>query len=153
MGSSHNAVILTYHSISHGDSPLKISPELFAEQMEWLRGNARVVSLSEIVAALASRRPLPERAVVLTFDDGFQDFYVSAAPLLHRWGLPATVFLATGCCGRTNGWPGQPDWVGREPLLNWEHVAELAREGVSFRPHHLSHPDPTQLPAIEDHGE
>src|SRR5260370_35957431 len=109
MGSSHNPVILTYHSISHGDSPLKISPELFAEQMEWLRGNAQVVSLSEIVAALASRRPLPERTVVLTFDDGFHDLYTSAAPLLHPWGLPATFCLATGCCVRTNGVPAQHD--------------------------------------------
>ncbi len=149
MGSSHNPVILTYHSISHGDSPLKISPELFAEQMEWLRDNARVVSLGEIVAALASRRPLPERTVVLTFDDGFHDFYTSAAPLLHRWGLPATVFLATGYCGRTNGWPGQPDWVDREPLLNWEHVAELARQGFSFGAHSVSHPVLTRLPVVE----
>ncbi len=149
MGSSHNPVILTYHSISHGDSPLKISPELFAEQMEWLRDNARVVSLGEIVAALATRKPLPERTVVLTFDDGFQNFCVSAAPLLHRWGLPATVFLATGHCGRTNGWPGQPDWVDREPLLNWEQVAELARQGFSFGAHSVSHPVLTRLPVVE----
>src|SRR5260370_24405201 len=145
MDSSHNPVILTYHSISSGDSPLKISPKLFAEQMEWLRDNARVVSLSEIIAALASRRPLPERAVVLTFDDGFQDFYISAAPLLHRWGLPATVFLATGYCGRTNAWPGQPDWVEQEPLLDWQQVAELAGLGFSFGAHSISHPVLTRL--------
>ncbi len=145
MDASHNPVILTYHSISSGDSPLKISPKLFAEQMEWLRDNARVVSLSEIVAALASRRPLPERAVVLTFDDGFQDFYISAAPLLHRWGLPATVFLATGYCGRTNAWPGQPDWVEQEPLLDWQQVAELAGLGFSFGAHSISHPVLTRL--------
>jgi len=149
MGASQKPVILTYHSISQGDSPLKTSPELFAEQMEWLRDNARVVSLSEIVAALASRRPLPERAVVLTFDDGFQDFYVSAAPLLHRWGLPATVFLATGYCGRTNAWPGQPDWVDQEPLLDWQQVAELARQGFSFGAHSISHAVLTRLPVVE----
>jgi len=149
MGASHNPVILTYHSISHGDSPLKISPELFAEQMEWLRDNARVVSLSEIVAALASHRPLPERTVVLTFDDGFQDFYTSAAPLLHRWALPATVFLATGYCGRTNSWPGQPDWVNQQPLLSWEQVAELAMQGFSFGAHSVSHPVLTRLPVVE----
>src|SRR5260370_21606189 len=94
-------------------------------------------------------RPLPERTVVFTFDDGFQNFCVSAAPLLHRWGLPATVFLATGYCGRTNGWPGQPDWVDREPLLNWEHVAELARQGFGFGAHTVSHPVLPPLPAGE----
>jgi len=149
MDASHNPVILTYHSISHGDSPLKISPELFAEQMEWLRDNARVVSLGEIVTALASRRPLPERSVALTFDDGFQDFYTSAAPLLHRWSLPATVFLATGYCGRTNGWPSQPDWVDQQPLLDWQQVAELARQGFSFGAHTVNHPILTRLPVAE----
>jgi peptidoglycan/xylan/chitin deacetylase (PgdA/CDA1 family) len=140
MDASHNPVILAYHSISYGDSPLKISPQLFAEQMDWLRANARVVSLGEIVSALASHKPLPERTVVLTFDDGFQDFYTSAAPVLQRWGLPATIFLATGYCGRTNGWPGQPDWVDQQPLLNWQQVVELARLGFSFGAHSVNHP-------------
>ena len=149
MDASHNPVILTYHSISRGDSPLKISPELFAEQMNWLRDNARVVSLGEIVGALASRKPLPERAVVMTFDDGFQDFYTSAAPLLHRWGLPATVFLATGYCGRTNGWLGQRNWVAQEPLLDWQQVAGLARQGFSFGGHSVNHPILTRLPLLE----
>jgi len=149
MGASHNPVILTYHSISYGDSPLKISPELFATQMKWLRDNTRVVPLGEIVAALASHSPLPERTVVLTFDDGFQDFYLSAAPLLHRWALPATVFLATGYCGRTNSWPGQPDWVSQQPLLSWEQIAELAMQGFSFGAHSVSHPVLTRLPVVE----
>ena len=52
-------VILTYHSISEGDSPLKISPRLFTEQMEWLRTNVRVAALAEVVVALAERKPLP----------------------------------------------------------------------------------------------
>ncbi|SRR6266849_3158003 len=149
MAASRNPVILTYHSISHGDSPLKIAPERFAEQIEWLRDNARVVSLGEIVGALASHRPLPERTVVLTFDDGFQDFYTSVAPLLHRWSLPATVFLATGYCGKTNGWHGQPHWVDQEPLLSWEHVAELAQQGFSFGGHSVNHPILTRLPLLE----
>lgn len=149
MGAAHNPVILTYHSISHGDSPLKIAPELFAEQVEWLRDNTRIASLGEIVSALASHSPLPERTVVLTFDDGFRDFYTTAAPLLHRCGLPATVFLPTGYCGRTNGWPGQPAWVDQQPLLSWEQVAELARQGFSFGAHSVSHPVLTKLPVVE----
>lgn len=140
MRASQHPVILTYHSISEGDSPLKISPGLFAEQMEWLRGNARVSQLGEVVAALVGHEPLPERTVILTFDDGFRSFYVSAAPVLRRLALPATIFLPTGYCGKTNAWAGQPDWVGEEPLLNWEQVAELAREGFRFGAHSISHP-------------
>jgi preprotein translocase SecF subunit len=52
MAKSGKAVILTYHSISHGPKPLCISPEAFTKQMEWLRSNANVVSLSALVALL-----------------------------------------------------------------------------------------------------
>lgn len=145
MGSSQFPVILTYHSVSQGDSALKISPALFTEQMEWLQANVRVATLAEVVSALAARRSLPERTVVLTFDDGFRDFYSSAAPVLRRLRLPATIFLPTGYCGRTNGWPGQPNWVTEEALLDWGQVTELSREGFSFGGHSVNHPVLTLL--------
>ena len=102
MDAAQFPVILTYHSISEGHSPLQISPSLFAEQMQWLHANVRVAPLAEVVRALVDHRPLPERTVVLTFDDGFADFYSSAAPVLRRLKLPATIFVPTGLCGRTS---------------------------------------------------
>jgi peptidoglycan/xylan/chitin deacetylase (PgdA/CDA1 family) len=138
-------VILTYHSISEGDSPLKTSPKLFTEQMKWLGTNVRVAPLAEVVVALAERKALPERTVALTFDDGFRDFYSSAAPVLRRFGLPATIFLPTGYCGRTNGWLGQPQWVAEEALLDWQQVAGLAHNGFSFGAHSVNH---LVLPAL-----
>src|SRR5271166_5761982 len=107
MGAAQFPVILTYHSISGGDSPLQISPSLFTEQMEWLHANVRVAPLGEVVKALKDRKPLPERTVVLTFDDGFSDFYSSAAPVLRRLKLPATLFVLTGLCGQASDGPAQ----------------------------------------------
>ncbi len=138
-------VILMYHSIAEGRSPLRIPPAMFAEQVSWLAGNVHVAPLAEVVDVLAARRPLPERTVVLTFDDGFADFHQAAAPLLLRHGLPATVFLTTGWCGKTNAWPGQPDWVEPQPLMNWEQIAELARTGVIFGAHSVTHAALTEL--------
>jgi peptidoglycan/xylan/chitin deacetylase (PgdA/CDA1 family) len=140
-----NPIVLTYHSISSGRSPLRISPSLFAEQLDWLNANARVVPLERIVAALAAREPLPERAVVLTFDDGFQDFFSDAAPLLRRYNFPATVFLPVQFCGKTNAWPGQPSWVAEQPLLRWEQIRELAQQGIGFGSHGMSHRAFTEL--------
>jgi peptidoglycan/xylan/chitin deacetylase (PgdA/CDA1 family) len=153
MKAAQYPVILTYHSISEGDSPLKISPPLFADQMEWLRTNGNVISLAEIVSALAERKLLPERTVALTFDDGFHDFYDSAAPLLLRLGLPATVFLATGYCGKKSSWPGQPDYMRGEQLLNSREVSDLAREGIQFGAHSVSHPNLTAVSAAEAESE
>jgi peptidoglycan/xylan/chitin deacetylase (PgdA/CDA1 family) len=150
MNAAHLPVILTYHSISEGRSPLQIAPGLFAEQMQWLRDNVRVAPLAEVVSALSEGKPLPELTVVLTFDDGFSDFYSSAAPVLRRLNLPATIFLLTGLCGKTNNWPGQDaDWTSRHALLDWQQVAELAQQGFQFGAHSISHPMLPDLPIEE----
>lgn len=146
-------IILTYHSISEGDSPLSVSPELFAEQMEWLHDNVRVATLREVVVPLAEHRPLPERTVALTFDDGFRDFYTSAAPVLRRLDLRATVFLPTGHCGKTNKWAGQPQWVAERALLDWAQIIELAKDGFDFGSHSISHPNLTALSGEEAENE
>ena len=127
MDAARFPVILTHHSISEGDSPLQICSSLFAEQMQWLHDNVQVVPLGEVVEALSNRTDLPERTVVLTFDDGYEDFHSAAAPVLRGWKLPATIFLPTGFCGRTSGWAGQGAWGNSQALLDWQQVAALAR--------------------------
>src|SRR5208283_2214159 len=149
MDATRFPVILTYHSISQGGSPLDIPPGLFAEQMEWLRANARVVPLAEVVGALTEHKPLPARTTVLTFDDGYSDFYSSAAPVLRRVKLPATVFVPTGFCGATSGWPGQSAWVNPQPLLDWHQVTALAKEGFTLGAHSITHPALPGLSAEE----
>jgi peptidoglycan/xylan/chitin deacetylase (PgdA/CDA1 family) len=139
-------VILTYHSISGGASPLCISPSLFAEQVDWLKANARVIPLAELAELIVSGRPLPPRTVVLTFDDGFLDFHSQAAPVLRGAGLPATIFLPTAFCGATNRWPGQPDWAEEQPLMAWEHIRELVGQGFTFGAHSVTHPILTEIP-------
>lgn len=140
MHAEHCPVILTYHSISAEDSPLAVAPEMFRQQMEWLALNTRVVSLGEFVGHFSAGRALPPRSVVLTFDDGYADFFSAAAPVMHRLGLPAAVFLPTAYCGKTNAWPGQPGWVKPRPLMSWDQVKRLAAQGVAFGAHSRTHP-------------
>jgi peptidoglycan/xylan/chitin deacetylase (PgdA/CDA1 family) len=143
-------VILTYHSISEGRSPLQIGPSLFAEQMQWLHDNVRVVPLADVVSALVEGRPLAKRTVALTFDDGFSDFYTSAAPVLRRLNLPVTIFVLTGLCGKSNNWSGQDGgWINQHALLDWRQVAELAQQGFQFGAHSISHPVLSDLPLDE----
>ena len=149
MAEQQNPIILTYHSISGSRPPLAISASTFAGQMEWLSRNARVVPVADIVGMLKRRDRLPTRTVALTFDDGYEDFYTEAAPELRRWGFPATVFVPTAYCGRTNSWPGQPGWVDEKPLLNWQQIEELAREGFQFGSHSVTHPDLTKLSEVD----
>ncbi len=139
--------ILLYHDLGTGGSVLEVRPEIFSAQMHRLHEmGARVISLREGLACLAGRRPLPDRAVAITFDDGFGSVFDVAFPALARFGFPATVFLVPGYCGRTNDWPGQPPGIPRRALVTWPQVREMDRRGIEFGAHTISHPRLDLLP-------
>jgi len=84
----------------------------FDRQLRALRRWAHVVPLSEALTHLAAGRPLPPRAVALTFDDGYRDSATVVAPLLVRHGLPATFFLVPGfLSGRVPVWWEELAWA------------------------------------------
>ncbi|MGH9424900.1 MAG: polysaccharide deacetylase family protein, partial [Terriglobia bacterium] len=88
-----------------------------------------------------------ENTVVITFDDGFRSVYEHALPVLQNFGFPATIFLVTDYCEKTNAWPGQPLYIERQPLLRWSEVKEMSRSGFSFGSHTRTHPDLRTLPS------
>ena len=95
--------ILCYHGVAaygqeRWDGSLFVSAELFVKRVQTLvDGGFQVLSLPEGLSRLAANT-LPERSVVLTFDDGFYSFYQVAWPILKRYNLPATVYLTTYYC-------------------------------------------------------
>jgi peptidoglycan/xylan/chitin deacetylase (PgdA/CDA1 family) len=95
-----NLQILVYHRVNdEGDALFPAMPTgQFARQMEYLSTHCSPCSLDEAVVRLA-RNDLPEKAVVVTFDDGYRDNFVHAFPILRRCNIPATIFLATGAIG------------------------------------------------------
>lgn len=91
------AVILLYHRVADLDLDpwsLAVTPEHFAEHLEVLRRSTNILSLSALVRHLRAGQ-VPRNSVVLTFDDGYRDNLVAAKPLLERYEVPATVFVAT----------------------------------------------------------
>lgn len=132
-------MILTYHSIDGSGSVISVSPEQFRRHM-------RILAEKRIrVVALSALRETPG-AVALTFDDGYRNFLDNAAPVLAEHGFPATVFVVSGHCGRDNGWPSQPAFVPRLPLMSWAELARIAAQGISIGAHSVTHPFLTQLP-------
>jgi peptidoglycan/xylan/chitin deacetylase (PgdA/CDA1 family) len=94
--------VLTYHRIdapqSNSDlapSTLSATPATFRRQMEHLSAHYRAVSLAEVIAAYRGQARIPPRAVLITFDDAYQDFADHAWPILRDLGLPATLFVPT----------------------------------------------------------
>jgi peptidoglycan/xylan/chitin deacetylase (PgdA/CDA1 family) len=131
--------ILSYHSVVDHDDRLRpdtykqhLPLSLFREHLDYLQSNYTVISLSDFLSARREQRRLPNYSVVLTFEDGFQDFYTVAASPLARRQLPATVFIITDrAYGRLppNG----------ESFLSWEEVRELASSGIEIGSHTCSH--------------
>lgn len=134
--------ILMYHSISenlfgksHPYSHINTSPEIFLQQMRCLRQvGYRAIDLSELMNAFENGIDLA-KTVVITFDDGYQDFLTDAMPVLKQYGFMATVFLATGRIQQTSLRLEGVDY------LTWREVRELHREGIRFGSHTVTHPD------------
>lgn len=146
--------ILMYHSISdeietgHPYYWLNTSPDRFAEHMRFLHdNNYSVISLCDAVNMLsatdlpnqpinqsANQQSAAKRYVVLTFDDGYLDFYTHAFPVLRQYGFTATVFLPTAYIDGK-----RPGLRGKEHL-NWDQVRALHGAGITFGSHTVSHP-------------
>jgi peptidoglycan/xylan/chitin deacetylase (PgdA/CDA1 family) len=147
---THRVTILAYHGLDETRSVVAVPPELFRWQMAWLaKANACVMPLGTVVDRLHQNRPLPRKAVAITFDDGYASVHQWACPVLAQHGFPATVFVVAGYCGRKNDWPGQPPQVRPAPLLSWSQVEALDRNGVEIGAHTIDHPRLDLLPADE----
>lgn len=144
--------ILMYHRVHPqgctATSPYRVTPQTFAEQLRYLRdAGFHSITLEEWRKAKATRSPIPGRAVIITFDDGYQDFADYAWPLLKQYGFSATVFLIAGAIGGTNHWDS---YYGEElPLLNWSEIRQLQDEGVEFGAHSVTHRHLTSLSITE----
>jgi len=128
--------ILTYHSIDPSGSPISVDAGAFSRHVEWLAtGPVRVVALDALLDL-----PPDTDAVALTFDDAFENFQSTAAPLLAAGDLPATVFVVSGHVGGTNAWGGESQpGIPTLPLLGWDALGRLAEEGVSLGVHTHTH--------------
>lgn len=134
--------ILMYHSISenlfaksHPYYQINTTPKVFARQMRWLkRAGYRTMDLTEMLTALEAGKDL-SRTVVITFDDGYRDFYTDGLPVMKQCGFTATIFLATDRIHDTSARIEGADY------LTWREVRELHAEGVRFGSHTVTHPD------------
>ena len=98
-------IVLGYHRIADDDDPfgLAVSVPRFVSQIEILARKAHPIPLSDAARAL-EHGTVPRRAVVITFDDGYRDTVEEALPVIQRAGVPATMFVSTGCLGREFWW-------------------------------------------------
>ena len=153
--------ILMYHSIADHAAPkfrqFAVSPALFAEHMAYLRqANYTSLTVTQFVNACAQERtgdhkgphptststPAPtiyERPVIITFDDGFADFYSAALPVLKQHGFTATLYVVTAFLDGTSKWLWR-EGEAQRPMLTWEQLAEISACGIECGAHSHRHP-------------
>jgi peptidoglycan/xylan/chitin deacetylase (PgdA/CDA1 family) len=105
----------------------------------------QTVSLSSVLQCLSDDKPFPERALAITFDDGYESTYREAFPVLKKYGMTAMVFLISGDRTKKNDSERLPTSAGRK-MLTWEQIYEMQKAGIEFGSHSLTHPDLTRLP-------
>jgi peptidoglycan/xylan/chitin deacetylase (PgdA/CDA1 family) len=134
--------ILMYHSIAREDESrvaayyrTATSPEMFSRQMAALsKAGYTSISLADAIQTLQNGSECPSKKMVITFDDGFRNFYDDAFPVLSRFGYDATMFLPTNYIGDS-----RKQFKGKD-CLTWSEVRELRKCGMSFGSHTTSHP-------------
>jgi peptidoglycan/xylan/chitin deacetylase (PgdA/CDA1 family) len=133
--------ILTYHYVSNNPNPndkvregLSTSPKIFEEHMEYIYMHSyTTITLEKLYLALEGKADLPKNTIILTFDDGYIDFYVNVYPILRRYNLNATAFISPGL-------------IGQGPYIDWDQIKEMDKTGlISFQAHTVTHPDLTKL--------
>jgi Predicted xylanase/chitin deacetylase len=89
--------VLMYHSVAfEKDNPVRIPPEKLDEEMKYLKDNGYyTITLDDLYAYFTSNTPVPQKSVVLTFDDGYEDNYTAMFPIMKKYGFRATIFAIT----------------------------------------------------------
>ncbi|CAM4437719.1 polysaccharide deacetylase family protein [Paenibacillus tarimensis] len=126
---SGKVAVLMYHHVM--DKPNKdgiISTAQFEKQMELLKTNGfHVIGLKEYAAFKLEGAPVPDNAVLITFDDGYESFYKEAFPILRKYGYPAVNFIIVATAD-------DPDITGI-PKLTWDQMREMQAYGMDFMSH------------------
>ena len=141
--STRRVPILMYHSISsHATDRFKrftVPSALFDEQVAYMQRNGYTsMTVTQYRNVITQGAMLPERPVILTFDDGFADFYSDALPVLRRYNFVATLYVTTSFVNGTSRWLRREGETER-PMLNWDQLKEIAAYGIECGAHTHCH--------------
>jgi len=139
--------ILMYHSVSnagretvHPYYQTRTTPDVFAQHMQYLSDHGySTIGLSETINYLNGLAPEGKLPVAITFDDGFEDFYTNAFPIMNRYGFRPTVYLPTDFIGQS-----AREFKG-SLCMTWDQIRELREVGVEFGSHTVTHPQLNSL--------
>jgi peptidoglycan/xylan/chitin deacetylase (PgdA/CDA1 family) len=134
------ATILMFHRVNdHSDKHLTTSQIVFEETICAISNNYKTVSLPSLIQIINGKEKLDPKTIVVTFDDGYRDNFLNAAPILLKYGVPATFFITTGYIGSQKVFDWDQDSDVSYPLMSWQEVRDLAGMGFDIGSHTVNH--------------
>lgn len=132
--------ILMYHRIATVPGERNsLPPEKFKEQLDYLKKQGyNTITLNDLYQHYVKKTPLPPRPVILTFDDGYEDNYSTAMPMLRERNMKATVFPIANWVGQENKWENFNQKITR--TMDWDKLREWQAAGLEIGSHTLKHP-------------
>lgn len=148
--SSSTVAILVYHKILTIDPQVaqkhtslkkfNVDPEIFREEMSYVIDKGYTVLTMHDLLARVREGNMPEKPLVITFDDGWKSQYQNALPVLNFYNLPATFYIYTGV-------------VGSPAYMNWDELKDLVARGMEIGGHTKTHPRLTKVPLLRLNSE
>jgi len=143
-GDERSLRVLMYHKVNDlPNNRMSMPVSLFDDQMAELGElGYTVVDLDAVLAHYIGRQPLPDGAVLITFDDGYRDNLENAAPVLKKYGYPAVQFVPIAYVGDSQPLPHEKYLSAHgvfNPTVDWDEIRELERHGVRIESHGISH--------------
>lgn len=126
-------LVLNYHKIANEHKSLSVTLDDFEQHMKWLQEYGfTCITPGQLYDFVANGAELPEKPVLITFDDGYKDNYTNAFPIMKKYGMKGTIFVVTGFLGVYDNY------------LTWDQAKELLDAGFNIESHTYSHKSMTE---------
>ena len=133
--------ILAYHQVSEADDIYSVTAGQFEEQMAYLAEKGyNAISLKELFDFFDGKGNLPDKPIVITFDDGYEDNVLTALPIMEKYKMRSTVFVV-------------PSLVGTTEYLSWEQVSEMQKHHTEIGSHTMSHVGMNEISSVDQRRE
>jgi peptidoglycan/xylan/chitin deacetylase (PgdA/CDA1 family) len=141
-------IVLCYHSIHPTNAFASATPGQFEEEMRWLKEHCDVIPLREAVDRAVGRRDTPSKPTVsITFDDGYDDNFIHALPVLMQYGIKASFYVTTGFVDRDPTVMDRMRRLREMPVtaLSWKQLGEIRQAGMEVGSHSITHVNLAEL--------
>lgn len=137
---SKEVSILMYHHIDYQENRYAITPDNFSKQLAALKKKGfHTISCDMLLAHITKGQKLPQKPILITFDDAYENVFIQALPLLKKYQMTAAVFVISDWVGKNNDWDSYEQKISARHM-SWQQIELWSKNGMEVGSHTNSHP-------------